>query len=99
MPPRPGSCGRGLLFCSAGQGEDTRGQGECCGSGPDPTPWPASQLSQEHPFTLPMVGLSLMEVPAVTAVRVDRGHCNPASAFPWAEGNLAKASPSSVGSY
>lgn len=56
---------------------------------------------REHPFAfaLPVVGLSLLEVPAVTAVSVERGHCSPASAFSWAEGELAKASLRSVGSH
>lgn len=53
-----------------------------------------------HPFAfaLLMSGLSLVKVPAVTALRVERGHCSPASAFLWAQGELAKASPRSVGS-
>lgn len=63
-------------------------------------PLPCLQLSfhRGHPsaFALTILGLSLLEVSAVMALRVERGQCSTASASPWAE--LAKASPRSAGS-
>lgn len=58
-----------------------------------PLPCLHLQFHREHPFAfaLPIFRLSLMEVPVV--MRVDRGQCSPASAFPQAERSLQNLLP------
>lgn len=95
VPPRPDSCGQGLLFCSAGLVRMLEVGMNAVDLVLLPLPCLHLSFHRGHPlvFALPIMAPSLKEVHALTTLRVDRAQCSPASAFPQAEGKLAEASP------